>query len=1129
MSEWYRWLRRRRGPRDIGPVIAPAIARILQDLDASDHAVRARAIDALVASPLDVTLPVAAITELFAHADRAIRVDAITAIGKIERRGAEAIPALIERLGDEDAGVRRAARIAVLRVDHGARSLLAALQHANERVRKSALAALPRLTTLNDPPIDALVESLNSDEPATRTGIVDTLVAIGTPACDALARALNDARLRRGAVTALGRIERTRPLPLGLLVGALADDDRDLRQEVAKLIAHEDEEDTIPLLVDALHDRRLRRGAVDVLRLLGERASPAAGALAEVAHDLDTTFALSAIDALQHVGRSAIPHLSGLLDDPDLDAPFLRRTEHDESLRLYGIVLQRETLSRAVCRALARLEAQRELVVALENPRDLVRLSVVRAIAQLNTHGAIVDHALIRALTDHSADVRDAATDTLARNVTDPQARLALLLGALEEGQGEAPDGLWSLATSESVLEILIQRFRVKDTTKRSLLKAVVRRIVEGLSHDRIDSAWGDTYVVDYRALHYDDILRMRDERPDLLETLSHLHASDTASYIMGPTSRWTREHVAELAAHVRRRQRILSDAEEALTRPTTEAPRWILAKVFDRSGPAASAPTPAFRADARHELHVILSAERDDWLVARGHDASESIDRKVSAGTHDLTVVLFLPTQGTTQMAQLVLPPTGPSPVPAIFQFDVGRAGETVDALISVVYRGRVLQTAVLSGVVVDDPATAPASARLTLRLQVVVPDLTDLQRRERFDAAVLATVGPDGGPVAGGVVDGAAGPEDVASFQQPGIHKAARNIRDLLDEVVTDPAVQNDLTSETSRQLLWKLAQEGRLLYEAIGQPLERKLRGRDLTYLQLVQLDPDAFIPIEFVYGLPVPANDATLCTNWQQALQGLPCTSEHHLTNALGHLEVVCPSGFWGVSKVIERQAVSCTTAADLRGSDFALRAEPTAERTSLPPVRDALFAWSEKLDYVVAGTSTGVLQSLNDATHAHAAAADTWQNWAKTIDERRPELLVLLSHTVENALEIGPENSGQRATAAMINRQFVKKLPQDAPIVFLLGCSTAVADRQLTSFVARLRDQGAALVVGTITPVLGERSAVVVKSVVKKLAATREHAIPFGVLMRETRRELLANGELTGLCAAAFGDASWLVP
>jgi hypothetical protein len=557
------------------------------------------------------------------------------------------------------------------------------------------------------------------------------------------------------------------------------------------------------------------------------------------------------------------------------------------------------------------------------------------------------------------------------------------------------------------------------------------------------------------------------------------------------------------------------------------QEPRWILTRAFDLSTKRPNKPTLAFRAGARHEIQVIIGADQPDWLVARGHDASQSIDSMLPKGTHELTVVFFLPDSGT-QTRKLTLPPNGPTPKPAKFCFDVGSAGSRIQALISIVHRGGVLQTAILSGVAVPDPLTAPEEAQITLRLQVVVPGFAELDRREPFDVALVAAKTASRNAVAAGLVHSGPDSGKTLCFRQPRIDKAAQSIRATLEDVVTDESLQGGLGTKAAQALLWKLAQHGRILYECIGQRLEKELAGRDLSRLQLVQTDPSAFIPIEFVYDLPPPANGAPLCRNWQAALTGRPCTANHHKVDALGHLGVVCPSGFWSVSKVIERQILEDLTAEELANSDFGVRAEPTAKRPSLPPIGSALFAWSEILDNAVPGTSADVLKSLDRATGKHAAAVSTWLEWAEAVAERHPALLVLLSHTVDDALEIGPEDSGERATLAQINSRFVKKLAQDAPIVFLLGCDTAVSDDKLVSFVGRFRDQGAALVVGTITPVLGEHSAAVVKAVISKLAQKRERPASFGELMRDARRDLLSKGELTALCATSFGDASWLV-
>jgi hypothetical protein len=146
---------------------------------------------------------------------------------------------------------------------------------------------------------------------------------------------------------------------------------------------------------------------------------------------------------------------------------------------------------------------------------------------------------------------------------------------------------------------------------------------------------------------------------------------------------------------------------------PRKQEPRWILTKVLDLSAEDPKKPTPAFHAGAKHEIQVIIGAEQQDWLAARGVDASQSIDSMLPKGTHELTVAFFLPASGT-QTGKLTLPPRGPTPKPAKFRFDVGPAGSRIEALISIVYRGRVLQTALLTGLAAADPLTASKAEQI-------------------------------------------------------------------------------------------------------------------------------------------------------------------------------------------------------------------------------------------------------------------------------------------------------------------------------------------------------------------------------------------------------------------------------
>jgi hypothetical protein len=99
------------------------------------------------------------------------------------------------------------------------------------------------------------------------------------------------------------------------------------------------------------------------------------------------------------------------------------------------------------------------------------------------------------------------------------------------------------------------------------------------------------------------------------------------------------------------------------------------------------------------------------------------------------------------------------------------------------------------------------------------------------------------------------------------------------------------------------------------------------------------------------------------------------------------------------------------------------------------------------------------------------------------------------------------------------------------MVLLLGCDTAVDKEEPESFVAGFRGAGAAVVVGTISPVLGENAVPVAVALLGELRRAVEDPGPdgvatFGEAMLGVRRTLVGKGHLTALCLTAVGDADW---
>ena len=494
-----------------------------------------------------------------------------------------------------------------------------------------------------------------------------------------------------------------------------------------------------------------------------------------------------------------------------------------------------------------------------------------------------------------------------------------------------------------------------------------------------------------------------------------------------------------------------------------------------------------AFRAGAVHEIAVFIGPEQEGALAAKG---DESFDEALGAvGDMEQLLVMLIPPPAISppQTGTIFLPRTGTSR-PCTFGVQLPVDLDLFEAQIQVYHRNRMIQLALLRGAVVADPDQAGPDARIELELAVIRPGTADLGNREQFDLAVART-----GAHTTGVSD-----EELVLFDNDRIEGVVPTLTAILESIATGEAARRgDLADPDVVEHLRALAFQGRELDEAIGEPLRDQLGDRPLDRVQVLVESASDFLPIELVYGFPTPSTDAGLCPGWKDALLTGRCESDHEAKGPRHLADTVCPLGFWALSKVIERQVVGAESWAQqgLRGVEFAIRSHPSAERMSLRPPSVALFAASNRVDEVKKGQIGGVLKTLERIADT-ATYAETWDGWVEAVGRNSPTLLVLLSHTKElqrnAALEIGED---QACLLAQLNGDYIKGSSGDRPVVLLLGCETAVTDFGLQTFVSKFQDLGAALVVGTIASVLGQRAAPVARTIATELASASKRRRP----------------------------------
>jgi hypothetical protein len=579
----------------------------------------------------------------------------------------------------------------------------------------------------------------------------------------------------------------------------------------------------------------------------------------------------------------------------------------------------------------------------------------------------------------------------------------------------------------------------------------------------------------------------------------------------MGELGEWLRSPAAGVWSRGDSISEVETAAREASAWAARSAPlRYVQARALRRDGDAFERVT-AWRAAEAHRIDVRIGLPDAQFLsLAEAFREPEAADEP-----HRLSVVLTPPAElGEPQRAEILLPPVGPSST-ASFHVRTPEGG-VLELRISVLHRNRVLQTGILRG-----PLDGSAEIAFTVdaaprrRLQV-------LSSRSHFDAALVVNHTGDG--QAG--VTGAAG-ENVGRIRldESSIRELTSTLNAMVSQIADKPAAYRTLTDPGSEELLRALARKGATFFRVLTRHNKVGQQIADAARIQVVTASYDGFLPIEFAYRYPMPAQDASLCEHAAAGLEAgrcpAPCAEG-------GTTARVCPLGFWSTSKVIERHAHSVDDITS--ATPYELRAcERLDDRTPLRVPRAAVLAASERAGKGDPEALPNLRTGLSTTFAVAPAEADGWAAWTRHVKEvPSPKILVLLPHhtsgrLASEILEIG-------AADALASDDVVEDHVGPAgghPIVLLLGCETSLARVAFDSFAAHFKDSGAAIVIATIATVLGRDAAPVAAALARELATARPGEA-FGDRMLRARRQLLREGRLMVLSLTAYGDADWKV-
>ncbi len=575
-----------------------------------------------------------------------------------------------------------------------------------------------------------------------------------------------------------------------------------------------------------------------------------------------------------------------------------------------------------------------------------------------------------------------------------------------------------------------------------------------------------------------------------------------------------------------------VGEAVEAMagnaSEPQKPGPRQLHATVRDDEG---NALYTAFQAGQRHEIqvgigfppdHAIepdrvvpfpdeeLPADQDDYeltvmfavLSGEGGPAEHVVDLEgqsimLPRGSGDSTIATFHPT------------------IPDNEQFFEGR--------ILVLFGNRIMQTGRLSGAIGEPPADGRFS-RIRFEIEALVSRyFSGLQDTDRlkYGHALMFNDNPDGQPGLTAVTGGSA---RISAPQ--GLDEQFDNF----DRLVSTMAHSADLftgTLDANQDLLTHMiafARDGADLRHIIERSIPADSRFDSRQPIQIVSKSEGAKIPIEFLYDYAAPKHDAALCPGALESLTTNNCPHDHTR-------DVFCPSGFWGLNRIIERHEFSATEP----DHGFELANEPTATRRTISIAEQALFAGTKVVD-VALGADEGLAKikaELDQLTEQRCVQVQNWDEWEMAIGNRAPTLLVLIVHTAtapppfrEQQMEIG---DGQWLMYNDIRTDVVNAGSDSGPILFLVGCKTGSADIRYKTFSEKFKRVGAAIVVGSSATIHSKHAVPVMQRLVQLLGSRADNEeVVFGEIMRRMRCQMLAEGNPIVLCISAYGDADWLL-
>jgi HEAT repeat protein len=307
----------------LGPDAKDAATSLLEKLDDPDVHVRAASLAALVATEAEPKLIIPRIEKSLNDPSPIVRLASAQLVPKLGEEGKHLNVAVIGKLNDSDASVRRGILDSLGPEQSGAIPTLLPLLD-NAELRPPVLQALGRMGANAKPAVPKLTELLPKVDKDTQVVVLDAIAHIGPPASEArsaieLLRVDGDPRIRARAVSAAASIEGNPEARAILLAAALDDTDGSVRKAAADAIVPLGDKLGVagPKLFELLKSDRDRDLAFATLRQVRVRDLNLLKGALSLPQDNIKMFACEAIGRMGRDGREAASALEPIMGDPN--------------------------------------------------------------------------------------------------------------------------------------------------------------------------------------------------------------------------------------------------------------------------------------------------------------------------------------------------------------------------------------------------------------------------------------------------------------------------------------------------------------------------------------------------------------------------------------------------------------------------------------------------------------------------------------------------------------------------------------------------------------------------------------------------------------------------------------------